>query len=238
MYKHAHPNSQILAITMGLDLAQIETDAASIVDGIGAESVAVYVYLLNEFGSGPVDTNLVFQFVFRSFYRLDNAGLAPDFKHEYFRLMERYRHTTAEIPLDTLMGALFRFRGLNHREGIQFSFVTKLASTICPDPHYPIYDSRVAKVFGLKTLYPSRSPEDRRIADCLVLYGKLRDIYKQILSENLIAQPRRMFRERYASLAASVPEVKVLDFIFWSAGTLLTKRETLRRSAEDRLSTD
>jgi hypothetical protein len=203
------------------DLEQIETNAASIVDGIGAESVAVYAYLLLEFKRGPVDRNLLFQFAFRSFYRLDNAGLTDDFKREYFRLMEQHRHISGEIPLDALVKELFEFPARNKRKGIQFSFVTKLANAISHD--YPIYDSEVAKVFSFQPPYPSRPFEDR-LANYLGFYGKLRETYKQILSENLIAQPRRMFREKYANVAASVPELKVLDFIFWSAGKQIAAR--------------
>jgi hypothetical protein len=33
----------------------------------------------------------VFQFTFRSFYRLDNAGLTPEFKSKYFALLEESR---------------------------------------------------------------------------------------------------------------------------------------------------
>lgn len=213
------------------DLKHIETNAASIVDGIGAESVAVYLYLLREFKNRPVDTNLLFQFVFRSFYRLDNAGLTNDFKREYFRLMEGHRHISGEIPLDTLVRALYRFPARNGHAGIQFSFVTKLANAINPD--YPIYDSEVAKVFAFQPPYPSRPFEDR-LANYLGFYGKLRDAYKQILSENLMAQPRRLFRQKYADIAASVPELKVLDFIIWSAGKQMAARG--KRRAESTIS--
>ncbi|HKV46836.1 MAG TPA: hypothetical protein VJN69_02005 [Candidatus Acidoferrales bacterium] len=209
------PNLENEAVPHSPDLAQIETNAASIVDGVGAESVAVYVYLLREFGRAPVDTNLLYQFVFRSFYRLDNAGLTDKFKREYFRLMEEHRRIAGAIPLDALVKALYKFPGRNERKGIQFSFVTKLANTI--NPTYPIYDSEVAKVFAFRPPYPSRPFEDR-LASYLAFYGNLRDTYNRILSENHIAQTRRMFREKYASVAAGVPELKVLDFIFWSAG--------------------
>ncbi|HEY6467644.1 MAG TPA: hypothetical protein VIY69_16705 [Candidatus Acidoferrales bacterium] len=211
-----------------LDLAQIEANAAPIVEGIGAESVAVYLYLLREFASGPVDKNKVFQFVFRSFYRLDNAGLTNDFKSEYFRLMENQRRAPGEIPLDALVRTLYRFPARNGRMGIQFSFVTKLANTI--NPGCPIYDSEVAKVFGFQAPYPSRPFEDR-LTDYLAFYKKLQDTYNEILSENLIAQPRHMFREQYVNLSPDVPELKVLDFIFWSAGKMMKTGDKKRVSA-------
>lgn len=203
-----------------LDLHQIEANAAAIVDSIGAESVTVFAYLLDEFAEGPVDTNLVFQFVYRSFYRLDNAGLSPEFKSEYFVLMEQSRNDPREISLETLVRKLYDFPGRNKRRGLQFSFVTKLANMINPD--YPIYDSEVAKVFRFRPPASSRPLEDR-LADYLKFYATMRSTYAEILKNNLLEQPRLTFRHKYTVHEAKIAEVKVLDFIFWSAGKLISR---------------
>ena len=50
---------------------------------VGRESVDVYLFLCDEFARGPVTQNYLFQFVYCSFYRLDNAGLTPEFKFSY-----------------------------------------------------------------------------------------------------------------------------------------------------------
>jgi len=55
----------------------------------------------------------------------------------------------------------------------------------------------------------------------MAFYGKLRGIYAEIINGQLLRHTRQMFRDVYAVPLESVPEVKALDFIFWSAGKLL-----------------
>ena len=59
------------------DLSDIEGNGDSIVEAIGREAVDVYGFLADEFGRRSAVGNYVFQFTYRSFYRLDNAGLTP-----------------------------------------------------------------------------------------------------------------------------------------------------------------
>jgi len=62
------------------DLSEIDGNAEPVVRAIGREAVDVYGFLSDQFTRGPVVGNHVFQFVYRSFYRLDSAGLTPEFK--------------------------------------------------------------------------------------------------------------------------------------------------------------
>ncbi|RTQ93695.1 hypothetical protein [Lysinibacillus telephonicus] len=78
---------------------KINNNADFIVNSLDEESVAVYIFLYYEFLKSDVTINPVFQFVFRSFYRLDNAGLTTEFKTEYFKLMQQYRN---EATIDTV----------------------------------------------------------------------------------------------------------------------------------------
>lgn len=50
-----------------------------IINNIAFESVNVYQFLHNEFNKGYFIKNNLFHFVYRSFYRLDNAGLSTAF---------------------------------------------------------------------------------------------------------------------------------------------------------------
>ena len=52
----------------------------------------------------------------------------------------------------------------------------------------------------------------------MAFYNKLRGIYDEILDGNFLQGPRQMFRDIYAAPPERIPEIKVLDFIFWSAG--------------------
>ena len=117
---------------------------------LGEESVAVYAFLYNEFLKGDVTLNPVFQFVYRSFYRLDNAGLTPEFKKAYFNLMQQYRNEDLIDPKE-IVEKLYMYKRRKGDHSIQFSFTTKLINTI--DPTYPIYDSEVARVFQFSTYY-------------------------------------------------------------------------------------
>ncbi len=198
------------------DLSDIEGNADSIVRAIGREAIDVYVFLADEFARGSVVGNSVFQFIYRCFYRLDNAGLTPKFKSKYFALLEESRNLP-EIDLRRLVEELHAIPNRKGQQSLQFSFVTKLANTA--NRLYPIYDREVAKVFGF------RAPDNYRMFDVrleryLIFYAELRDIYAEILNENLLEEPRRIFRQIYAAPPERIPDIKVLDFIFWSAGKL------------------
>ena len=59
---------------------KITSNQKRIIDALGEEPFAVYSFLSSECARGGVDKNPLFQFVYRSYYRLDNAGLTSDFK--------------------------------------------------------------------------------------------------------------------------------------------------------------
>lgn len=69
----------------------IEKKSIEIIESIEQESIDVYNFLKMEFSNSNVNENHLFQFTFRSFYRLDNAGLTSDFKREYFKILENNR---------------------------------------------------------------------------------------------------------------------------------------------------
>lgn len=198
------------------DLSDIETNAEKIVRAIERESVEVYRFLSDEFARGSVSENYVFQFTYRSFYRLDNAGLTPEFKRKYFVLLEEARNLP-EVDLPGLTQELFVIPNRKGHQSLQFSFVSKLANTV--NPQYPIYDAKVASVFGFRAPYNHKT-FDVRLNEYMAFYNKLRGIYAEILDSDLLQWLRQMFRDIYAAPPERIPEIKVLDFIFWSAGKL------------------
>ena len=198
------------------DLSDIETNSEEIVGAIGRESVEVYRFLSDEFARGPVLENCVFQFAYRSFYRLDNAGLTPDFKREYFVLLEEARGLR-EVDLPGLTRKLFAIPNRKGHASLQFSFVSKLANTV--NSQYPIYDAEVASVFSFRAPYNYKT-FDVRLTEYMAFYNKLRGIYAEIIGRDILQKPRQMFRDIYAAPPERIPEIKVLDFIFWSAGKL------------------
>ena len=200
-----------------LNFSHIEANAQLAVRAIGQEAVDVYAFLAQQFARGPVLNNYVYQFMYRSFYRLDNAGLTTEFKSEYFALLERSRDLD-EVDLKTLTKELYSAPNRKGQQSLQFSFVTKLANTV--NCQYPIYDKAVAKVFGFQSPQPNK-PFEVRFGKYVAFYADLRDTYTEILKHNLLGQPRRIFRHIYSAPLERIPDIKVLDFIFWSAGKLL-----------------
>jgi hypothetical protein len=203
------------------DIDEINANAALIVEGIGEEAVDVYCFLREQCTRGSVTSNRVFQFTYRSFYRLDNAGLKPAFKKRYFELMEAEAGKET-IDIAGLARSLSCIENLKGQSTLQFSFVTKLASTL--NPQYPVYDSQVASVFGFRAPYNYKAFETR-LAEYLTHYSEIRTTYSEILASRALEVPLRLFRKSYAPAAQMVNDIKALDFIFWSAGKLSLEPE-------------
>jgi hypothetical protein len=196
------------------NLGEINENARRIVESIGRESIAVYLFLREQCSKGSVLGNELFQFVYRSFYRLDNAGLSPAFKADYFVCFEENRKAK-DVDIRAVVTRLYEFPNLRGLHSLQFSFTTKLANTI--DDRFPIYDRQVATVFGFKPLSPSELFDDR-LADLLTFYDFLKKTYAEIISENRLGPAIQAFGEIYPDLDPLLPPIKRLDFIFWSAG--------------------
>jgi hypothetical protein len=193
--------------------SEVTRHESRILDAVGPEPIAVYRRLASEFAAGDIRANHVFQFLFRSYYRLDNAGLTREFKARYFELLEEHRGR-AVIDLRRLAIELQPFRTLRNRESLQFSFITKLAATV--NPSFPIYDNEVATIFGFRPPYGQGSFEER-LGRCLEFYEWLRELYGRLLGSNRLLSTRNALETRYR-YPVPLPPMKALDFIFWAAG--------------------
>lgn len=200
-------------MTMPPNYNIINQNAHLIVENIAYESVAVYLFLRDEYARGNIITNHVFQFVYRSFYRIDYAGLTDNFKNEYFRLLESHREGN-NVDLRQLVRQLNDIP--NHRgdRTIQFSFVTKLANTV--NENFPIYDSNVAYVYGFRRPL-SNKPFDSRLDEFMNQYDELRNSYSEIIDGRLLEEALEVFRGRFGQ---QMHVVKKIDFIMWSCGNL------------------
>lgn len=196
--------------------SDIETNANKIVQNIGQESVDVYRFLSNRFCKNDPREDKVFQFVFRSFYRLDNAGLTDEFKMKFFELLSIAK-TEQKVDIPTIVRSLFDIPNRKGQASLQFSFATKLAATV--ESTSPIYDAEVATIFGFRAPY-NYKPFDRRLSEYDSFYTKLKTLYQTIIDENRLREAREKFRSQYQCTESEVSETKVLDFIFWSAGKL------------------
>lgn len=153
-----------------------------IVKNIAPESVDVYLFLSEQFSRGDVRTNYLLQFGFRSFYRIDNAGLIHEFKKKYFELTE-HANEPGKLNLECLSRELYKHPNLKGNSTLQFFFVSKLAHTV--DASYPIFESEIAGLYGLKR--PANRKEfDERLNDYLTFYSKLKSDYDDVLEKEVL----------------------------------------------------
>lgn len=191
----------------------IEAHSTRIIENIDQESIDVYNFLKNEHAASNVAKNPLFQFVYRSYYRLDNAGLTSEFKKEYFIILQEWR-MSREFDFRAVLERLYRIQNRKGQNKLQFSFATKMANTI--NDKSPIYDSYVAKMFSLSK--PSSKKLEDRISKYLMQLNSIEKGYKQLTEQKLLPNTLRLFDKTFTSSRLS--EMKKLDFIFWSSGKL------------------
>lgn len=167
------------------------------------ESIRVYEWL-DAHKATP--GNPVFQFVFRSYYRIDNAGLTSDWKVRYFEFLSQ-----KEGSLKAVLEGLYHFPTTKNVKSLQFSFATKLLHTL--DSTQPIYDSKVADLLGL----PVKKKKDFavNIATCIAVYEELREAHQHLLSDGVIKNQIAALKAHYK---AQISDEKALDFLLWSVG--------------------
>jgi hypothetical protein len=194
----------------------IADNEQQIIANLDFESVSVYQFLQKEFEKGDITSNYVFQFLFRSFYRLDNAGLTKEFKTEFFKILDDLRFEK-ELNIWAVDDRLANIKDRQGRTPIQFSFITKMLNTI--DHNFPIYDAEVAKMFEFKRPDYSKV-RDERLAEYDYQHSKVYSTYQLILNNDLLSSSLKLFWTKFPN--AKISQTKMLDFIFWQAGKLKT----------------
>lgn len=194
----------------------IENYSTEIIENIEQESIDVYNFLKSEFQTSNVKDNYLFQFIFRSFYRLDNAGLSKKFKIEYFQILENYRSEKV-FDFNFILTKLYQIPNRKGQNTFQFSFTTKMANTI--DHSMPIYDSEVAKMFSFKK--PYQNTFEIKLDKYLQQLQEIKNGYTIILEQNLVPKTLQLFDQTFEN--NKLTEMKKLDFIFWSGGKLKSK---------------
>lgn len=195
-------------------LVWVDDKATAVLGELSTESVTVYRFLSERFKTYDPAQDELFQFVFRSFYRLDSAGLTAAFKKRFFELMSSAR-LEGRADVGAITTELRDYPNLKGQQSLQFSFATKLAATI--SPHLPIYDSEVASIFGFRAPHHNKMFEARLDAN-LSFYSKLQTIYGRIIEDDSLRLVRTQFRSKFGCAESEVSEHKALDFIIWAAG--------------------
>jgi hypothetical protein len=201
-----------------LDTEEINNFSSEIVGNIQEESLSVYCFIHDQWKNSSAVENKLFQFVFRSFYRLDNAGLTDEFKQKYFGLLEAARDREPNIK--DICKALFDIKNKKGSNSLQFSFATKLANTV--NPKLPIYDSEVAKIYGYKSPLQYKT-FDQRIENLLQFYDFLVKDYSDIIRNDSLKKTLDTFDNKFPNYSGKLSENKKIDSILWSAGKLREK---------------
>ena len=112
---------------------------------------------------------------------------------------------------------LYSHERLKGGPSLQFSFVTKMASTICND--FPIYDYEVAAMHGFRTPTHIKDAE-KRLGHLMKFYRVMQDGYQAGLDAGIYQNMLNRFDQRFAG-HVEMSAMKKLDFIVWSAGKIL-----------------
>ena len=174
-----------------------------ILENLNFENVSIYLFLKDEYAKENISNNFLFQFVFRSYYRLDNAGLSEEIKNVYFKLLEN-----KQTKLESILLALYEIPTLKHKNTIQFSFATKLLHTI--DNNLPIFDSKVGKIFNFKV---NGTNKEKKVTSCTEIYDDLIVYYAELKKEEKIKEVISKFRYKFNIGDGRVADTKILDFI-------------------------
>jgi len=142
-----------------------------ILSNITIEDVVIYVFLKNEYNKSNILSNFVFQFVFKTWYGLNNAGLSDEIKVHYFELLKN-----KQTDLRIILSELYEIPMLRGMHAIQFAFATKLLHTINND--YPIFDSKVGNVINKRVTGRNKN---EKIDSCIEIYDYLIDLYKKLI---------------------------------------------------------
>ena len=207
-------------------LQTIVSRARRIQDELKCKDIEDYLSLMKQFkDSYPhAASDQKFQRRFRTYYRLNSAGLTQDFMAEYFKLMDELPRSK-HVDLALICARLKKHRDRQNRESLQFSFCTKLAATL--NPKYPIYDVNVAKVFDFDPPRPSL-PYEERVRLYLSFYAHIRSTIKWLASCPEIVKINGAQTTKFRQWDA-LSKTKQVDFLIWTAGKLLRgeKRSTV-----------
>jgi hypothetical protein len=109
------------------------------------------------------------------------------------------------------------------RQSLQFSFTTKLLHMT--NQHLPIYDSQVAAFYFFQEpdIKDPKDPQDlqRRIATLVTFHDFLRQEYRRVLQNNLLAPAIQEFRVRLSS--QHFTDEKIVDSLIWAFVGLVWK---------------
>lgn len=184
------------------------------------ESFDVYDFIKEEFNKTEDTTkNCLFQFVYKNFYGLDNAGLTPELKTRYFELLQEYRNKP--IDLKDICFDLYEYKTRKDKNSIQFSFATKLANTI--DENFPIYDSEIIKLFNFRQPYYLKN-KDEKVDKYMEQYNYILFSSKTLILDKDILRILNSMDKIFGTSCVKMGKIKKLDTLMWGVGKVVNEK--------------
>ena len=165
-------------------------------------------------------TDRYFQYVFGAFYAMSRVFVTARFIRRFYKKMDEIKSRKQTGNLDAVKIALELGRGEN---SLQFSFVTKMLN-LENDSLYPIYDSKVALMFGYKI--PS-GDHDKKAEQYRERYQLILETYRSLLNDNRTAALLNKFRQTFR--CPELSDMRILDLIFWEMGKQEEKQAVDRK---------
>lgn len=164
---------------------------------------------LNLCGTPPYQTR------YKNYWRLNAARLSANFCNVYFQALQAAKTKCPEAG--RLTQRLYATpTHENGRQGLQFSFATKLVHMV--DPTTPIYDSLIAGFYFWQE--PSRKLSvAQRVAEFTKFHVFLTNEYRRILRQNLLSTSIQNFRNHFSP--RHFTDEKVIDSLLWAYVALL-----------------
>jgi len=154
-----------------------------------------------------------FEKEFSQFYGIQRF-VGEDFCENYYSIMAQLRDKTEYDERELC-------ERLKDGDKIQFSFTTKMLNMI-NDAKYPIYDSYIARAFGID---PSTFKNQNKIDNYLVCYQIITDTYNELLPKctNILAS----FRDVINVGEDKIPDMRILDIIVWKLGDEIINKKII-----------
>ena len=153
-----------------------------------------------------------FKHRFSNYYGLNYAGLTPQFKETYFRILFAHRPHTEDDPYTPILRCLYDIQTFKRTNIVAASFVSKLVAI--HDETRPLYDSRVEAFFGIGV--PVSKLPEFRIAGFVQNLCVIRSRYEVWQRSPEIARIIERARHTMPQLADTHPN-RICDFLVWHA---------------------
>lgn len=192
---------------MKMSYEKINDNIDNILHAISPSHVAQYDWLIQNIHQVAEHG---YQRRYKTFWRLNGAGLSQNYCHAYFQYLQAGLDNNA-LHLHILAHELYQIPINTDRQALQFSFCTKLCNML--NREIPIYDSRIRIFYNF--VEPTRNlPVIQRIDGYIRFHQFLINEYNRVLNEGLLAPSIQAFRQDL--VPQHFTDIKVIDSLLWA----------------------